>query len=192
MPSVIGLFKRDSIGSTSGSRRGSLQSLHHRMDSPRHSIGSDGSFEMRMAAMGERNGGVGGDVESAPGGSSGTVGVVPRRGSTFLATPIVEVEEETETNEGSRASSSQSAAHPPPGRKISPTSEGDGNTNGGAAGTPDSDAGSPPVSPSSLSPPHSKPTSPTHVSLKSNLEKIGEEDGPNSSADPDPNPHTKL
>lgn len=81
MPSVMGIFKRDSISSTPGSRRGSLQSLQQqRMDSPRHSIGSDGS--------GGGNGG-------SEGSDMNTMGV-GRRGSTFLATPIPEVAEETE------------------------------------------------------------------------------------------------
>jgi len=82
MPSVLGLFKRDSISSTPGSRRGSLQSLQQgRMDSPRHSIGSDGS------------GGASPDHNSS---EMTSVGIVGRRGSTFLATPILEVAEETE------------------------------------------------------------------------------------------------
>jgi hypothetical protein len=84
MPSVLGLFKRDSISSTPGSRRGSLQSLQHgRMDSPRHSIGSDGS-------------GNGSPDHTSAEMTSVGVGIGGRRGSTFLATPILEVVEETE------------------------------------------------------------------------------------------------
>lgn len=197
MPSVIGLFKRDSIGSISGSRRGSLQSLQHaRMDSPRHSIGSDGSinstgFEMRMAAA-QR----GDDLEtggsSAGGGGMTSVGVVPRRGSTFLATatPILEEEtEETEEREGSRASSSQSSTRP----AIS-SSGGTGN-NGASVDSPES----------STSPSHSKPTSPSHVSTKPQLQQIVEDEAPVAATEPEPasdpnnddndndgDPHTKL
>lgn len=80
MPSVIGIFKRDSISSTPGSRRGSIQSIQQsRMDSPRHSIGSDGSH----------------DSGTEGGSPSMNIGPV-RRGSAFLTTPIPEVAEETE------------------------------------------------------------------------------------------------
>lgn len=190
MPSVIGLFKRDSIGSTSGSRRGSLQSLHHaRIDSPRHSIGSEasiasGGFDMRMGAMGGVDRG---DMESG-GPPPVSSGMVPRRGSTFLATPILEVAEETETAEGSRSSSSQS----------NPVKSTGAATHGGAEGGSDTSetvqpgASSPPSSTSS-SPAHSKPTSPSHVSSKTPLDVIDEGDGPGGLADPqDLEPHTKL
>ncbi|ODM98828.1 Sodium/hydrogen exchanger 5 [Orchesella cincta] len=171
IPSVIGLFKRDSIGSASGSRRGSLQSIHQaRMDSPRHSIGSDGS----MASAGFDMSGMG------PLDSSGPLGV-PRRGSTFLATPILEVAEETDNYEGSRSSSSQSTQHP-----VSKTgAAGEGSSSGHA------DSESAPGG-STSSPAHAKPTSPSHVSSKvPQLEKIGEEDqdAPSSS---EPDPQTKL
>ncbi|XP_021943785.1 probable Na(+)/H(+) antiporter nhx-9 isoform X2 [Folsomia candida] len=88
MPSVMGIFKRDSISSTAGSRRGSLQSLQQsRLDSPRHSIGSDGS-----------GGPMGHDMASTSVEMTSPVreGPTRRRDSAFLPTPIPEVAEETE------------------------------------------------------------------------------------------------
>lgn len=192
IPSVIGLFKRDSIGSISNSRRGSLQSLHHvRMDSPRHSIGSDGSsasagFEMRMTSQRGEDGDSGGSS------SGNVIGVVPRRGSTFLstATPILEEEtEETEEREGSRSSSSQFVTRP-----TAKIGAGAGEIASGSA-SESAEAGSP-----ATSPPHSKPTSPLHVSTKPQLQQIDEDEAPISGVDVEPtdndndvsDPHTKL
>lgn len=179
MPSVIGLFKRDSIGSAQGSRRGSLQSLHHnRLDSPRHSIGSDGSLEMRIAAATRAGAAAAAaaaaaqdDIESGVGAPSGGIlGRDIRRGSTFLSTaPILEEEtEETEEKEG--------------GTPSSPTGE---------PSSPKSDSTESLGSPSS--PPHSKPTSPSHVSSKPQLHQIDEDEAAANSSDHEASdPHTKL
>ncbi|CAG7716525.1 unnamed protein product [Allacma fusca] len=89
MPTVIGLFKRDSISSTPGSRRGSIQSIHYhnnRLESPRHSIGSDGSGGPSGVA----------DTDNVILSSHNTPQMMSRRGSTFVALPIPEVAEETE------------------------------------------------------------------------------------------------
>ena len=91
IPTVIGLFKRDSISSTPGSRRGSIQSIHYhnnRLDSPRHSIGSDGSGGPSSGTADAEN-----VVLST---QQHTPQLLSRRGSTFLALSIPEVAEETE------------------------------------------------------------------------------------------------
>jgi hypothetical protein len=89
IPTVIGLFKRDSVSSIPGSRRGSIQSIHYhnnRMDSPRHSIGSDGSGGPSGMA----------DTDNVTLSSHNTPQHMSRRGSTFVAVAIPEVAEETE------------------------------------------------------------------------------------------------
>lgn len=128
MPSVMGIFKRDSISSTPGSRRGSIQSLHQtRMDSPRHSIGSGGSDG--SGPMGYHEAGPSTEMSSSPVREGPT-----RRGSAFLSTPIPEVAEETEKDfpEGEMKEKKEGEAKMSPSHSLkSPSSlekieEGDG------------------------------------------------------------------
>jgi len=93
-PHVLGIFKRDSMGSGSGSRRDSLQSQHQmRMDSPRHSITSEGSGGTSPLATATF--GVGDNLDFPP--PSTPTGLMPgRRGSSFIGMPIPEVAEENE------------------------------------------------------------------------------------------------
>ena len=82
MPTVIGLFKRDSVSSMPGSRRGSVQSLH----SPRHSIGSS------IGSLHEF------DPHQHQGQAAGssTPTAASRRGSVFAVSIPEEVTEETD------------------------------------------------------------------------------------------------
>jgi len=82
MPTVIGMFKRDSVSSNPSSRRGSVQSLQQaRAESPRHSIGSS----------------VGSLPEFEPHQQSpSTPTILSRRGSVFAVSIPEEVIEETD------------------------------------------------------------------------------------------------